>query len=91
MEKSDGQRQHSLRNRMIVYMASVVLISVAASSSVGGFLLLRHLKEAEENRVWQHLNSAREFYNQRLELISYALTFTAYGERFSQAVELGDN
>ena len=75
-----------LSRRMILSMLSVAAISGGVSAFVGGYLLWRHLNRQAENRVRQDLNAAHEFYNQRIETIETALSYTALGERLSRAV-----
>ncbi|MCK4784235.1 MAG: cache domain-containing protein [Desulfobacteraceae bacterium] len=75
-----------LRHRLILSMLSVVAISGGITTTIGGYLLWRHLWQEAQNRVQQDLNAAQEFYDARLEAITAALRYTALGERFSQAV-----
>jgi len=76
----------SFRRRMILSMLLAVVLCGAISAAMGGYLLWRHLTHEAEIRVRQELNAARAFYNQRLEAMAAALSFTALGERFSSAV-----
>ena len=75
-----------LNRRTVLSMLSVVAISGGISTTVGGYLLWRHLHEYAENRVQQDLNAAQEFYYHRLQAMATALRYTALGERLSQAV-----
>jgi len=76
----------TLRRRVALSMVSVVAISGGVAAVIGAYLLQRHVGQEAQNRVHQHLNAGREFYEERLEAISDALRYTALGERFSQAV-----
>ncbi|MFH0964634.1 MAG: cache domain-containing protein [Planctomycetota bacterium] len=76
----------TFKSRILLSMLSVVAISGGVATLVGVNLLWRHLASEAENRVRQDLNTAREFYNHRLELMEASLRYTALGERFSEAV-----
>ena len=75
-----------LNRRTVLSMLSVVAIAGGISTTVGGYLLWRHLRQYAENRVQQDLNAAQEFYDHRLQAMATALRYTALGERLSQAV-----
>jgi len=79
-----------ISRRLILGMLSVVAISGGVSTVFGGYLLRQRLGQEAENRVRQDLNTAREFYNQRLSAMEAALAYTALGERFSEAVATKD-
>ena len=72
----------SLRYRIGLSMLSLVVLSGVISALIGAYLLWRHLGQEAENRVRQDLNTAREFYDQRLQAMEAALRYTALGERF---------
>jgi len=80
----------SLRARVTLSMISVVAISGGVSATVGGYLLHKHLGQEAENRVRQDLNAAEEFYGHRIEVMTSALRYTGFGERFAQAVTEAD-
>ena len=79
-----------LRHRIALNMLSIVIVAGTVSVLIGGYLLWSHLTREAQNRVWQNLNAARMFYNQRVQEIESSLRYTVLGQRFSQAVAAQD-